>query len=604
MCSSAWSGGDSNEARDRAPHGPAVSDRPQPPGRRRPFLSADRRGEPRTLLDLLRGPAPVVGHRGLRVHLSVIRRPGAGGDDGPRKNCRDPGEHERPHRLRRPRRDDGRVLAQRPLVHGEPALLGEGDRKPAAVHDGADEPDGSARWHGGGRHGHDLNAGGLDAHRGDLCFWSHLPGGRPTHAPRRLLRRPDRAVWPWDDVRLPLPALGAGGMEPVRPHGGADLFLERILLPGRRTVQGPGVGPRRRDYRGVRARDVRARRAPATHPRHDRIRRASVDFRCEDGAIHPPLHGRPVLDSRQVLLGLPGDAREARGEVDLTASMNTFWRTFKVAAWLGWEMDSNWTEPWLFMVYSVVKPVAGAFILVLMYTVFAFLPGNRQDLSAFSYMYVGNSFFIFVGSVLFGTFQVIQSDREWYQTIRYVYMAPISYYVYIVGRAASKVVVAAFAVLITLVFGIIFLNVQIHMTLASVPLFLVSTALGLAVLLAIGICLGGVSFLTAKHTHGLAEGIPGLFYVFCGVLFPLSVLPVWGQAVGQAIPLTYWFDITRRLLAPTIGVDSTLVGYNDLTILFLLFVSSIAFFGLSVLIFKAGEYFARKAGKIDMTTSY
>jgi len=104
--------------------------------------------------------------------------------------------------------------------------------------------------------------------------------------------------------------------------------------------------------------------------------------------------------------------------------MNTFWRTFKVAAWLGWEMDSNWTEPWLFIVYSVVKPVAGAFILVLMYTVFAFLPGNRQDLSAFSYMYVGNSFFIFVGSVLFGTFQVIQSDREWYQTIRYVYMAP------------------------------------------------------------------------------------------------------------------------------------------------------------------------------------
>jgi len=284
--------------------------------------------------------------------------------------------------------------------------------------------------------------------------------------------------------------------------------------------------------------------------------------------------------------------------------MNTFWRTFKVAAWLGWEMDSNWTEPWLFIVYSVVKPVAGAFILVLMYTVFAFLPGNRQDLSAFSYMYVGNSFFIFVGSVLFGTFQVIQSDREWYQTIRYVYMAPISYYVYIVGRAASKVVVAAFAVLITLVFGVVFLNVQIHMTLASVPLFLVSTALGLAVLLAIGICLGGVSFLTAKHTHGLAEGIPGIFYVFCGVLFPLSVLPVWGQAVGQAIPLTYWFDITRRLLSPTIGVDTTLVGYSDLTILLLLAISSVGFFGLSLLIFKTGEYFARKAGKIDMTTSY
>jgi ABC-type uncharacterized transport system permease subunit len=92
--------------------------------------------------------------------------------------------------------------------------------------------------------------------------------------------------------------------------------------------------------------------------------------------------------------------------------------------------------------------------------------------------------------------------------------------------------------------------------------------------------------------------------VFCGVLFPLSVLPAWGRVIGQGIPLTYWFDITRRLLAPSLNVDSTLVGYDDLTILALLVVSSIAFFALSVAIFKAGEYFARKAGKIDMTTSY
>src|SRR6059036_479986 len=284
--------------------------------------------------------------------------------------------------------------------------------------------------------------------------------------------------------------------------------------------------------------------------------------------------------------------------------MSTYWRTFKTAAWLGWEMDSNWTEPWLFVLYSIVKPVAGAFILVLMYVVFVAIGRPAGDPDAFSYMYVGNSFFIFVASVLFGTFQVIQSDREWYQTIRYIYISPISYYVYILGRAASKIAVAVFAVAITLLFGAMFLGVRLHLALADVPLFLVSTVLGLAVLLAIGICLGGISFLTAKHTHGLAEGIPGLFYVFCGVLFPLSILPSWGQSIGKAIPLTCWFDITRRLLAPTLGVDSTLAGYSDLTTMALLVVSSVAFFGLSLLIFKTGEYFARKAGKIDMTTSY
>jgi len=285
------------------------------------------------------------------------------------------------------------------------------------------------------------------------------------------------------------------------------------------------------------------------------------------------------------------------------ANARMYWRTFKWAAWLGWEMDSNWTEPALFLLYSVIKPIAGAFILVLMYLVFAAI-GNFRDPAMFSFIYVGNAFFIFVGSTLFGTFQVIQSDREWYQTIRYIYVSPISYYTYIVGRAASKVAVAALAVVITIAFGAAFLDVGLHIDAGEVPMFLVTLVLGLFCLISIGICLAGISFLTARHTHGLAEGIPGIFYVFCGVLFPLTTLPAWAADFGRAIPLTYWFDITRRLLLPANDIDTGLSFFNDGEILALLLASSLAFFVLSVLIFKGAEYLARKAGKIDMLTSY
>lgn len=286
--------------------------------------------------------------------------------------------------------------------------------------------------------------------------------------------------------------------------------------------------------------------------------------------------------------------------------MNSFWRTFKVAAWLGWEMDSNWTEPWLFVVYSVIKPIAAAFILVLMYVVFAAL-GNIQAPALFDFMYVGNSFFIFVGAVLFGTFQVIQSDREWYQTIRYVYISPISFYVYVMGRAFSKILVSAFAVVITLAFGTAFLGVPLVLEWANVPILIAGLLLGLFCLLAIGITLGGVTFLMARHTQTLAEAVPGIFYVFCGVLFPLSVLPGWLQSVGKAIPLTYWFDLSRRLLLPQAiagSLPTGLTAFSDLTVLGFLAVSSLVFFGLSIGVFKLGEYLARKAGKIDMTTSY
>lgn len=286
--------------------------------------------------------------------------------------------------------------------------------------------------------------------------------------------------------------------------------------------------------------------------------------------------------------------------------MNTFWRTFKVAAWLGWEMDSNWTEPWLFVIYSIIKPIAAAFILVLMYVVFAAV-GRVTVPALFDFMYVGNAFFIFVGSVLFGTFQVIQSDREWYQTIRYVYISPISYYVYILGRAFSKVLVSAFAVLITLGFGVAVLGVPLELSLADIPLFVAALVLGLFCLLSIGITLGGVTFLMARHTQTLAEAVPGIFYVFCGVLYPLSILPFWLQDVGKAIPLTYWFDLSRRLLLPPdlmAGIPTGLSGFDDRTILGFLALSSAVFFLLSIGVFRLGEYLARKAGKIDMTTSY
>jgi len=273
-------------------------------------------------------------------------------------------------------------------------------------------------------------------------------------------------------------------------------------------------------------------------------------------------------------------------------------------------MESNWTDPWLFAIYSIIKPVAGAFILVLMSFVALFVGTGDPNLGAsplFAYIFVGNAFFIYVANVLFGAFQVIMSDREWYQTIRYIYIAPISYYTYIVGRTASKLLISTIATIVTLLFGVFALKIPFELTLINIPIFFAVMFIGLLCIAAIGMCLAGVSFLTAKHIHGLAEGVPGLFYLFCGVIFPLSVLPGWGQAIGKVIPITYWLEAVRRLLLPEASVLSIHTGLENadlLAIISLLIVSTIFFFLLSVLIFKVTEYLARKAGKIDMITSY
>jgi len=125
-------------------------------------------------------------------------------------------------------------------------------------------------------------------------------------------------------------------------------------------------------------------------------------------------------------------------------------RTFKNAAWLGWQMEANWTDPFLFATYSVVKPLAGTLILVFMYLV---ITSGETGVAFFSFMYVGNALYMYVAEVLFGVTWVIHDDREHYMTLKQVYIAPINFHTYIFGRAAVKIAITTVGVLLTLVLG-------------------------------------------------------------------------------------------------------------------------------------------------------
>lgn len=280
-------------------------------------------------------------------------------------------------------------------------------------------------------------------------------------------------------------------------------------------------------------------------------------------------------------------------------------RTFRHSTWLGWQLESNWTDPFLFMVYSIAKPIAGALILVVMYTIITF--GNTTS-PMFSYMYVGNAFYMFIAQVLVGVTWIIHEDREHYQTLKYLYISPSNFFVYILGRSVSKVLITTFGVGITLAFGVVALGVRIDPLTVDWALLVLSLVLGLVCIVAFGIALAGISFLTARHSMGMNEGIAGLFYMFCGVIFPVQVLPSWAHGLAIALPLTYWLHVTRIALFGAVSdiasLDTILghVGAGDG--LMILAMSTLLFLLLSVLVFKVGDYIARKKGLIDMTTGY
>jgi ABC-2 type transport system permease protein len=280
-------------------------------------------------------------------------------------------------------------------------------------------------------------------------------------------------------------------------------------------------------------------------------------------------------------------------------------RTFKNAAWLGWQMEANWTDPFLFAIYSVVKPLAGTLILVFMYLV---ITHGETETMFFSYMYVGNAMYMFVADVLFGVTWVIHDDREHYMTLKQVYIAPIKFETYIFGRAAIKIAITSFGVLLTLLFGVFVLGVDIDLASVNWPLLVVALILGLATLAIMGLALGGVTFLTAKHAMGINEGVAGIFYVLSGVIFPITILPDWAQSISKFLPVTYWMEGVRRGLEPgvitALGPTTGLQGFSDLQLMLTLVLTAVAFLFISLGIFRYADKVARRKGKIDWTSAY
>lgn len=283
-------------------------------------------------------------------------------------------------------------------------------------------------------------------------------------------------------------------------------------------------------------------------------------------------------------------------------AVNEHLRTIRWAAWLGWQMESNWTNPFLFIIYSIIKPITATLILVFMYLII--LKSVNADPVLFSYMFIGNAFYMYVAQVLFGITWVVHEDREHYQTLKQIYIAPINFPVYLVGRGISKIIITTASVIVTLAFGILVLGLPVNIWRIDWLLLIVAMILGLFCICTIGIALAGISLLTARHGAGINEGVAGVFYLFCGVIFPITFLPSWGQSIALFIPITYWLEFLRRAMMPETVSISGLVNYSAQEMTVLLLVSILLFLFLSLIILKYADFLARKKGKLDMTTAY
>jgi ABC-2 type transport system permease protein len=286
--------------------------------------------------------------------------------------------------------------------------------------------------------------------------------------------------------------------------------------------------------------------------------------------------------------------------------MQRYWdtlkRSFATAAWLGWQIESNWTDPFLFAVYSIVKPLAGAAILVVMYTLVA---QTDYDSPVFAYIYLGNAFYMYVGSVMAGISWAVIDDREHYKTLKYMYVAPIHIPFYLMGRGVARFLTGTISVFITLAVGVLFFHLPLNLAQVNWPLFLLGLLLGVMMLAMMGLILAGVTLMIVHHVWFIGEAVAGALYLFSGAIFPLEVLPVYLRPLGYLMPITYWLELMRRSLIGSVAVAfPTLSAFSNLQLLGILLGLTLVFGIVAAVVFSWCDRQARERGYIDMVTNY
>jgi ABC-2 type transport system permease protein len=286
----------------------------------------------------------------------------------------------------------------------------------------------------------------------------------------------------------------------------------------------------------------------------------------------------------------------------VVAQGNIIQRTLKSAAWLGWQIESNWTDPLTFFIYSVVKPLSSASILVVMYSIIT--NGNFAD-PVFAYIYIGNAFYIYVGAIMNGISWTIIEDREHYRMLKYIYVAPVQIPTYMLGRGVAKFIFGSLAVFITLLFGVLFLNVPLNLALVNWPLFTISLAIGVVMLAMMGLILGSIILMLANHIYMIGDAVAGALFLFSGAIFPLDVLPVWLRPIGYAMPITYWLELMRRSLIGQVADQfPTLARFSDMQLLGILSGLTVVFALIAFAVFRYCDNQARERGYIDRVTNY
>jgi len=179
------------------------------------------------------------------------------------------------------------------------------------------------------------------------------------------------------------------------------------------------------------------------------------------------------------------------------------------------------------------------------------------------FVVIGSVLNSYVLSSLYGMGESIR--REAYQgTLDYVLASPCNKSFILIGKALSESFTSTIFAFSQLIISILFFGIELTIGVIMPILFiLVLLILGLY---GIALVLAALS-LRFKQAHDLAHSLEYVFYLFSPVRYPVESLPLWAQAIGKLLPLTYALIAVRSLMLLKQGIAAIYIEIGVLVII-------------------------------------
>jgi ABC-2 type transport system permease protein len=277
----------------------------------------------------------------------------------------------------------------------------------------------------------------------------------------------------------------------------------------------------------------------------------------------------------------------------MTADLAADLRAFGAAAMKEWRLLRRYPGRFLgFLFWPIALPLA------YVYQAQGYAGGSQAAVNAFAqragtaeiagFLFLGWAAYMWISMILWGPGTALREEQV-RGSLEALFMTPASRLVVLFGPVVSQILWALwmFAVVggaLVLLYGVP-ISPLAALRAVGVVLVAVPALYGLGALFATVVLRFG-------EVGALVQVVRGLFTVFCGMTFPIVILPEWGRALALALPPTYLIGDLRSVLLTSSDLASLAPS------LVMMLALGIGLCAFAIVAFRRTERFARRGGSL------